>query len=98
MPKGYIIARLTVTDPESYKAYAAAAAAAMKIYGAKILARGGRSEPLEGEARPRNVVLEFESYDAAKRYYESEEYQAAIKLRLPFSQGELVLVEGYDGA
>ena len=97
MPKGYIIGRLTVTDPESYKAYVAAATAVMKTHGAKVLARGGRSEPLEGDCRPRNVVLEFESYDAAKRYYHSDEYQAAIKLRLPFSEAEMVLVEGYDG-
>ncbi|HEX4768422.1 MAG TPA: DUF1330 domain-containing protein [Lichenihabitans sp.] len=96
MPKGYIIARLTVNDPEAYKAYAAAASAAMKIYGATILARGGRSEALEGDARPRNVILEFPSYEAARTYYDSPEYQAAINLRRPVSEGELVLVEGYD--
>ena len=96
MPKGYIIARLTVNDPEAYKAYAAAASAAMKIYGATILARGGRSEALEGDARPRNVILEFPSYEAARTYFYSPEYQAAIKLRRPVSEGELVLVEGYD--
>lgn len=94
MPKGYIVGRITVTDPEAYKAYAAAASAAMTIYGATVLARGGRSEPLEGECRPRNVVLEFESYDVARRYYYSDEYQAAIALRQPFSTAELVLVEG----
>lgn len=98
MPKAYIIARLTVSDPEAYKAYAAAASAAMALYGVKILARGGRSEPLEGEGRPRNVILECESYEAAKRYYDSPEYQAAIKLRQGISVGELVVVEGYEPA
>ena len=98
MPKGYIIGRLTVSDAEAYKPYAAAASAAMKIYGAKILARGGRCEPLEGDCRPRNVILEFASYEAAKRYYYSPDYQEALKLRLPYSEGEMVLVEGYDEA
>ncbi len=96
MPKGYIIARLTVSDPESYKAYAAAATAAQAMYGAKVLVRGGKAEALEGEHRPRNVVLEFDSYEAAKRYYHSPDYQAAIALRQPFAEGEIVVVEGYE--
>ena len=66
MPKGYIIARVSVDDPDTYALYAKGAFAAMQKYGARILARGGRSEALEGEARARNVILEFESYDQAK--------------------------------
>ena len=51
---------------------------------------------MEGEARPRNVILEFESFDAARTYYYSPEYQEAVKKRVPASIGELVLVEGAD--
>lgn len=94
MPKAYIVARLTVADPEAYKAYVALASAAMQKYGVKVLARGGRSEALEGEARPRNVLLEFESYEDARRYYYSPEYQAAVKLRQPVAEGEIVMFEG----
>ena len=96
MPKGYVIARITVTNPEVYKDYVAMASAAMKQYGGKPIARGGRSEALEGDARPRNVILEFESYDAARTYYYSPEYQEAVQKRAPASIGELVLVEGAD--
>jgi len=96
MAKGYIIVRMTVTDPEAYKEYAAMASEAMKLHGCKPLVRGGRSEALEGEARPRNVVLEFESYEAARTYYYSPEYQAAVAKRLPAGTGEVVLVEGVD--
>jgi uncharacterized protein (DUF1330 family) len=96
MPKGYIIVRMTVTDPDAYKAYAAMASEAMRQYGCKPLVRGGRYEALEGEARPRNVVLEFESYEAARTYYFSPEYQAAIEKRRPAGTGEVVLVEGVD--
>jgi uncharacterized protein (DUF1330 family) len=96
MAKGYIIVRMTVTDPEVYKEYAAMASEAMKKYGCKPIVRGGRSEALEGEARPRNVVLEFESYEAARTYYYSPEYQAAIEKRRPAGIGEVVLVEGVD--
>ena len=98
MPKGYIIARLTVSNPEGYKGYAEAASAAMKKYGVRVLARGGRHEALEGEARPRNVILEFDSFEDARRYYHSPEYQAAIEKRLGIAEGELVAVEGFDPA
>jgi uncharacterized protein (DUF1330 family) len=96
VPKGYIIVRMTVTDPNAYKDYAAVASEAMRKYGCKPLVRGGRSEALEGEARPRNVLLEFESYEAARTYYVSPEYQAAIEKRRPAGIGEVVLVEGVD--
>ena len=56
MAKGYIIARVTVEDDEAYMRYAQGAGAAMKKYGARILARGGKHEPLDGLARPRNVI------------------------------------------
>ena len=59
MPKGYVIARSDIKNAEAYAKYAEAAAKAMARHGAKPLARGGRSEALEGPARKRNVVLEF---------------------------------------
>ncbi len=94
MPKGYMIVRMTVTDPETYKRYAELASAAIQHYGAKPLVRGGRQEAVEGEARPRNVVLEFDSFEAAQTYYHSQEYQAAVAVRKPAGIGEVVLVEG----
>ncbi len=97
MPKGYIIARVTVDDNDAYLRYAQGALIAMKKYGALILARGGKFESLDGEARPRNVILEFESYDQAKAYFNSPEYQAARAHRVGKSIGEFVLVEGFDG-
>ena len=96
MPKGYLIARVTVEDEEAYKLYAKGTLAAAEKYGARALVRGGRSEALEGEARPRNVVLEFSSFDQAKAYYHSPEYQAARQHRLGKSVGEFVVVEGAD--
>ncbi len=69
MPKGYIISRVDITNPEAYARYAAAATKAIADHGGKVLARGGRSEALEGKARARNVVLEFESYEAARALF-----------------------------
>jgi uncharacterized protein (DUF1330 family) len=96
MPKGYVIVRMSVLDPEGYKAYAAAALEAIRKYGGRPLVRGGKMEIMEGEARARNVVLEFDSFEQAKTYYLSPEYQAALKLRLGISVGDVVVVEGVD--
>ena len=71
MPKGYVISRVDITNPEAYARYAAAATKAIADHGGKPLARGGRSEALEGQARARNVVLEFDSFEAARRYFHS---------------------------
>lgn len=97
MTKGYWIARVDVTDPEGYKAYVAANAEAFKKYGAHFLVRAGRFESLEGSSRSRNVVIEFPSYQAALDCWKSPEYQAAMKLRLPVSTADVLVVEGYDG-
>lgn len=94
MAKGYWIAHVTVSDPDQYKFYAEAAPAAFKKYGAAILARGGRFQQMEGEGRPRNVVIEFPSLQAAIDCYNSPEYQAAKAQRKGAGIAEIVLVEG----
>jgi uncharacterized protein (DUF1330 family) len=94
MPKGYIITRVDVSKPEAYARYVAEATKAIADHGGKPLARGGRYEALEGKARARNVVIEFESYEQARRYYHSQQYQAAKALREGAGEMEMVLVEG----
>jgi uncharacterized protein (DUF1330 family) len=94
MPKGYVISRVDITNPDAYARYAVAATKAIADHGGKPLARVGRSEALEGKARARNVVLEFESDDVARRYFHSEQYRAAPALREGAADIEMVLVEG----
>jgi uncharacterized protein (DUF1330 family) len=97
MAKGYWIARVDVADPDRYKAYIAANAVPFKKFGARFLVRAGRFENPEGSSRPRNIVIEFPSYEAALACYRSPEYQEALMLRLPVATIDLVIVEGYDG-
>ncbi len=94
MPKGYVIARGAVTNATQWGVYAAAASEAIKKYGGKPLARGGQMTVAEGEGRARNVVIEFESFDAAKAYAFSAEYAAARKLREGAGHLDIVVVEG----
>ncbi|MDK4740827.1 DUF1330 domain-containing protein [Rhizobium sp. CNPSo 3464] len=94
MAKGYWIARVDVRDPERYKDYVAAAKQAFEKYGAVFLARGGAFTPLEGQARSRNVVIEFPSLQHAVDCYNSPEYQIAAKIRHEVADAEMVVVEG----
>ena len=98
MPKGYWIARVDVTDPDAYRQYVAANAVAFAKFGARFLVRGGKFEAVEGTSRQRNVVIEFPTYEAALACWSSPEYKKAHKLRLNASMGDLVIIEGYEGA
>ena len=92
--KAYWIAQVTVNDPEQYRLYAESAPEAFRKYKARILARGGRCEQLEGSGRPRNVVIEFDSFEDALACYNSPEYQAAKARRQGAGEADIVIVEG----
>ncbi len=97
MTKGYWVAHVDVRDATAYEAYRQANAVAFAKYGARFLVRGGDHEVREGQMKARTVVIEFPSYDAAKACYDSPEYQAAKALRDPVSNGDMVIIEGWDG-
>jgi uncharacterized protein (DUF1330 family) len=91
----YVIAEVEVTNPAGYDSYRPLAGASIAQYGGKFLVRGGKAELLEGSPEPgRVVVIEFADIAAAKRWYNSPEYQEALKIRLANSKGRVLLVEG----
>ncbi|WP_417722539.1 DUF1330 domain-containing protein [Salipiger sp.] len=90
----YVIARVTVTDPEAYKAYAARTVASAATFGGVFRAKGGTQEILEGTAPERHVLIEFPSAGAARAWYDSAEYQQLRTIALAASTRDLVIVEG----
>ena len=96
MAKGYWIARVDVHNDEGYKPYMAANPAIFQKFGGRFAVRGGKFTVVEGQSRSRNVVIEFDSYEAALACYNSPEYQANIKVRQPHSIADLIVIEGYD--
>ena len=97
MRKGYFIAHLDVTDPDSYTPYRDKAPATVTQYGGTYLTRGGDSETMEGDKLPsRTVVLEFPSVKAAKAWYNSSEYQEIIGIRHANATGFAQIVAGAD--
>ncbi len=97
MPKGYWIARVDVTNDEGYAPYAAANPAIFKKFGGRFLVRSGKFEAPEGASRSRNVVIEFPDFATAVACYNSPEYEANIKVRLPNAIADILIIEGYDG-
>ena len=87
------IAHVNVTDAESYGRYAAEAGPAIAAFGGVFLARGSRHVQLEGNDRPRNVVVRFASVEDAVACYESPAYQAALVHARGASERDLVIVE-----
>ena len=78
----YVIADIDITDPVGYEEYRNLAGPSIVSSGGKFLVRGGSVETLEGEWSPKRVtVLEFESVEQAKQWYESQEYGAAKRVR-----------------
>jgi uncharacterized protein (DUF1330 family) len=91
----YLIAETDILDPEQYEQYKAASPGAIAAGGGRFVVRGGELAVLEGDWNPpRLVILEFENLEAAKAFYESPEYQAAIKLREGAARLNMVAVEG----
>ena len=97
MPKGYVIVTEAVKDPDGMRAYGRAAGPTIAQGGASVLAADPNPEVLEGEWHGnQTVVLEFESVEAARAWYESPAYQAAVPLRHAAADCNAVIVSGFE--
>ncbi|GIL04269.1 DUF1330 domain-containing protein [Betaproteobacteria bacterium PRO7] len=100
MAAGYIVVEMKITDPERYREYMALAPATIAAAGGEYLARGGKSEPLEGQWNPvRLAILKFPSYEQAKAWYDGERYRQVRAKRAGATEFfNMVLVEGVPAA
>ena len=91
----YVIVDIEVIDPEEYKEYVKLAPETVKLYSGKYIARGGRTETLEGNWQAKRlVILEFPSVEQAKNWLNSPEYAPARALRHQYARTDMVVVEG----
>jgi len=94
MAKGYIVADIHVRDKEGFEKFREMAKPIVEEYGAKVLVRTPNAEAREGKKPGVVVVFEFESIDQARKFYESEAYQAAKAVRDKACDTDLFLAEG----
>ena len=99
MTLGYLIANITVTDPERYQTYRQKAPEVIAQYGGRYVVRAGMVEEIEGDfGLDRVVVLEFPSVQDAWKFYKSPEYAPLLHLRRETTVSRVAIVEGFtDG-
>lgn len=92
---GYLVADIEVTDPGVFDEYRAGVPATIAAYGGKYLVRGATGDVLEGPWTPKRlVVLEFESLDRLKEWYNSPDYADLKKMRHSASTTRAIFAEG----
>lgn len=96
--KSYIVAEVKAHDADAMARYRLMSQAAVEQYGGRFLVRGGAAEILEGKWTPpqRMVVVEFDSVEQARRFYDSTEYQAARKVRENAAEMNMLVIAGVD--
>jgi uncharacterized protein (DUF1330 family) len=90
----YIVSDVTIKDADAIQEYRIRAAASIAEHGGRYLVRGGTVECLEGDWQPNIIVVEFPDAEAARRWYRSPEYAAALDMRDQALTRNLILVEG----
>lgn len=91
----YIVVQVHVKDPDRYADYRTMVPASLEAYGGRFLVRGGETQTLEGSWDPeRLVIIEFDSVEQAKRWWDSDEYRAARELRQATADAQIIVVQG----
>ncbi|MAV82340.1 MAG: D-fructose-6-phosphate amidotransferase [Pelagibacteraceae bacterium] len=96
MKKGYILLSINIEDPHKFQEYPQLSQSIISKYGGKYLFRGGKMNVIEGDwPWERNVLVEFENVEKAKEFYNSIEYQEALKIRQNSAKSKAIIIEGY---
>lgn len=92
----YVVVQADMKPGPELDAYRQHAGAAIEKYGGRFLVRGkDKLFAEDNPARPAKVIImEFDSGEAARRWYESSEYAEALKLRDAAMVRELFIVDG----
>jgi uncharacterized protein (DUF1330 family) len=101
-PMVYLINEIDVTDPEKYGAeFTPKAQASVRGSGARFLLIGGAggagAKPIhavEGTPPKRVAIQVWESVEAMKKWYDSPEYQEALKIGHKYAKFRRYAVEG----
>ena len=94
MAKGYLVAHINIHDKNGFEEFKKMSIPVISKYEGKALVRNPNPDLREGDNAGLVIVLEFESIEKARNFYESEEYATAKIVREKACSTELVLVEG----
>ena len=92
----YWVARSKINDPVEYKKYTDLVPDIIAKFGGKVLARGGKSQIMEGPHKfHRFIVIEFPTFERGVACFTSPEYDCAAAFRRSGAgEVETIMVEG----
>ena len=90
----FVMIREKTTDATSLAEYGPRASLAAQHHPLKPLAIYGALDQLEGDAIEGAVIIEFPDMAAARAWYDSPAYQAAVKFRHAGSKSKAFFIEG----
>ncbi len=93
-PPAYTIAEIEVTDPAGYQKYIEGTTPAVPAAGGRFIARGGKTFVVNGAPPKRIAVIQWESYEKAQAFFDSEAYKKLIPIRDKSSNFREFVIEG----
>lgn len=90
----FVMIREKTTDAASLAEYGPRASLAAQNYPLKPLAVYGALDQVEGDTIEGAVILEFPDMEAARAWYDSPAYQAAVKFRHGGSKSKAFFIAG----
>jgi uncharacterized protein (DUF1330 family) len=91
----YFIVNCTIKDMDKLNEYLGGAMGTVGLVPVKVLVMDNECETVEGTpAGERTVVLEFESREDFRTWYDSPEYQAVVGKRFEATEGFGLLANG----
>ena len=97
MAKGYFIVTEEVHDQDGINAYSGKAFPTILQSGGRLIVAENNADVIEGKWHgSRTIILEFDSVDAAKAWYNSDAYQAVVGERHAAADSNAVIVGGFE--
>ena len=88
-----VISRVAIDDPAAMQSYFDDAPDVVEAHGGQYLVRTTEVTPVEGEwSHHRVVVVRFPSIEAARAWYDSEDYRNLRDLRQRSSRAQIIFV------
>lgn len=95
----YVVAQGRVENRDMLNEYVGKALRTIRASGGRVLGFDESPDIIEGEVgHPRTVIVEFPSHEAFRAWYDSDAYQAILRLRLDSTPGTMIVVNGLPGS
>ena len=95
----YVVAQGRVENRDMLNEYVGQALRTIRASGGRVLGFDESPDIIEGDVgHPRTVIVEFPSHEAFRAWYDSDAYQAILRLRLDSTPGTMIVVNGLPGS